>query len=87
MAVDSVSPTNTHETTDRFAKAAHEAVDRAAERGAEAEERLRQAGDHYGDQSRQTIDTVTAYIHDHPYTAIGWALASGFVLGSLLRRR
>ncbi|MDN5871029.1 MAG: hypothetical protein L0H73_09985 [Nitrococcus sp.] len=87
MATENISPTASHDTTDRFAKAAHEAVDRVATQGARAEERLRTTGDRYGDQSREAIDTLTAYIHDHPYAALGWAVAGGFVIGRLLGRR
>lgn len=75
-----------HEATDRVAKAAHEAVDRVATHGARAEERLRTTGDRYGDQSREAIDALTAYIHDHPYAALGWAVAGGFVIGRILGR-
>ncbi|EAR20420.1 DUF883 family protein [Nitrococcus mobilis] len=87
MATKNVPPTNTHHTTDHFAKVAHEAVDRAARHGAQAEEHLREAGDHYSEQSRQAIDWMTRYIHEHPYAALGWAVAGGFVLGKLLRSR
>ena len=86
MAIESVSPTSTHHTMDRFAKAAHEAVDRVAARGARAEERLRQTGDRYSGQSRQAMDWMAAYIHDHPYAAVGLALTGGYVLARLLRR-
>lgn len=87
MAADSASPGSTHRVTDRFAKTAHEVVDRAAERSGWAEERLRKTGDHYGEQSRQAIETMTGYIHEHPYTSLCLALAGGFVIGTLLRRR
>lgn len=87
MATESIPPAADHHTTDRFAKAAHEAVDHFASHGARAEERLRRTGDHYGEQSRQTLDRVTAYIHEHPYTALGWAAAGGFLIGRLLRSR
>lgn len=87
MVTENVSPTSTHHTVDRFAKAAHEAVDRAAVHGARAEERLRQTSDRYSGQSRQAVDWMSAYIYEHPYTAVGLALASGYVIARVLRPR
>lgn len=87
MATESVPHAANHHTTDRIANAAHDAVDQAAIHGARAEERLRRAGDRYSDQSRQALDRMTAYIHEHPYTALGWAAAGGFLIGRLLRSR
>ena len=87
MATESVPPATDHHTTERVAKAAHEAVDHFASRGARAEERLRRKGDYYSEQSRQALDRMTAYIHEHPYTALGWAAAGGFLIGRLLRSR
>ncbi len=87
MAADNVPPTNTHHATDYFAKVAHEAVDRAAQHGAQAEESLRKTGERYSEQSHQAIDWMTSYIKEHPYAALGWAVAGGFVLGRLLRSR
>lgn len=36
-------------------------------------------------RSQEMMDEFTAYIHEHPVTAIGIAIAVGFVLGALLR--
>lgn len=81
-SVPPVPPTNT-QYTDRFAKAAHKAVDQAAMRSAQAEERWHRTSDRYSDQSRQARD----WINDHPYAAVGLALAGGYLIAKMLRRR
>ncbi len=69
----------------RAAKAAHEAIDQLSSRGEQAEETLREHGIIASERSQEYTEQITDYIHDHPLTSIGIAVAAGFVLGSLLR--
>lgn len=71
--------------TDRATKAAHEAVDQIGARGKRAEEALRERGFDASARSHELTDQLTDYIHEHPLTSIGIAVAAGFVLGSILR--
>lgn len=82
-----------HASAERAARAAHETVEtlgdyseRAKEQLRDTGERLRETGRAATDRSRELIDEVTNYVTEHPMTAIGIAVAVGFVLGALARR-
>jgi|SRR5581483_8513625 len=82
-----------HSTAERAARAAHEAVEtigeygeRAHEQMQETSERLLETGRVARERSRELMDQVTDYVTEHPMTAIGIAVAVGFVLGALARR-
>ncbi len=75
-----------HPTTERVAGVAHQTVDRLAERAAHAEERVRQGTGRVEDYGRETVDSISRYVHEHPLASLGIAAAAGFVLSSLLRR-
>lgn len=76
-----------HAATERVARAAHEGIDRVAKQGERAEEYVRDMGHYAGDRSRELARDVTEYLQEHPYAAIGAALAAGFVVGAMFRRR
>lgn len=72
--------------TERLAQTAHQTVDALSEYGARAEEHLRETTRIAGEQSRELIDQIDAYINEHPMAAIGIAVGVGFLLGALARR-
>lgn len=72
--------------TERLAQAAHETVDTLSAYGARAEEQLRETTRVAGEQSRELIDQINAYINAHPMAAVGIAVGVGFLLGALARR-
>ena len=47
---------------------------------------VKQTGRVATERSRELMDQVTDYVTEHPMTAIGIAVAVGFVLGALARR-
>lgn len=71
--------------SDRATEAAHDAVDRLGESSARAEEMLRDQGEYAMERSGELMEDLEAYVHEHPLTAVGIAVAAGFVLGSLMR--
>lgn len=80
-------------TTDRAARSAHEAVETLGEYGTKAKEQLRETGESLrktgraaSERSRELMDQVSDYITEHPMTAIGIAVAVGFVLGTVVGR-
>lgn len=82
-----------HASAERAARAAHEAVEGLTEYGARAKEQVRETGERVREtgriateRSRELIDQVTDYVTEHPMTAIGIAVAVGFVLGAMARR-
>lgn len=82
-----------HASAERAARAAHETVETLGEYGERAKEQLRETGDRLRetgraatDRSRELVDQLTNYVTEHPMTAIGVAVAVGFVLGALARR-
>ncbi len=69
----------------KASQAAHEAIDQVGTRGEQAEQMFRERSQQASARSQEMMDEFTAYIHEHPVTAIGIAIAVGFVLGALLR--
>ncbi|RFA30074.1 hypothetical protein CAI21_07670 [Alkalilimnicola ehrlichii] len=69
----------------RAKQAAHEAIDQLGAHGEQAEDILRERGFDASDRAQELTEQLTDYIHEHPLTAVGIALAAGFVLGSILR--
>lgn len=77
---------STHGATGRVARAAHEGIDRVARRGERAEDYVREMGSAASDRSRRFAREVTEYVQEHPYGAMGVAMAAGILIGALLRR-
>lgn len=84
-AVDRASDT-VQASTERAARAAHEAAESLGEYGTRAKEQLRETGRAAGERSREIVDQLTDYISEHPMTALGIAVAVGFVLGTVVGR-
>lgn len=80
-------------STERAARAAHEAAESLGEYGTRVKDQLRDTGDRLretgraaGERSREIMDQLTDYISEHPMTALGIAVAVGFVLGTVVGR-
>jgi ElaB/YqjD/DUF883 family membrane-anchored ribosome-binding protein len=65
---------------DRLAAGAHQMVDKVAEMAAAKGEQLRV-------QQEQLIESCRGYVRDNPITALGIAVAAGFVLSRILSNR
>lgn len=52
-----------------------------------ARRRLEEAEDALMERARGAARVTDAYVHDHPWKAVGVAAAAGFLLGLLVNRR
>lgn len=75
-----------------YGKAAHQAVDRASEaasqvagRMGEQYEALAARGEEIWQMKDEYVDTARTYVREHPFQALGMAVAAGFVLSMLMR--
>lgn len=73
-------------TIDHVAAMAHQAVDKAANAAAPTLDWLAEQGAGINASQKKLVANTCAYVSANPLQAIGIALASGFVLGCLLRR-
>lgn len=72
-----------HHATDASADTARKASRKAAELGEKGQEKWEE-GREYAEQS---LDRVFAYVRDNPGKSLAMAVAGGWLLGSVLRRR
>ena len=75
------------ETLDNASKSAHEAFDKIASATSQAGEALGEKGEQLKKTEQQLMKNCRSYISDNPITSVGIAVAVGFLLSSLLRRR
>lgn len=75
-----------HSTTDRVAKGAHEAIDKAADKSERLETKVRDASHRATERAQDFEREAISYVRQHPYKAVGMAVAAGFVLGAILKR-
>jgi ElaB/YqjD/DUF883 family membrane-anchored ribosome-binding protein len=75
------------ETLDNASKSAHEAFDKIASATSQAAEALGEKGEQLKKTEQQLMKNCRSYISDNPITSVGIAVAAGFLLSSLLRRR
>lgn len=71
---------------DRFVQAAHQAVDRLADAASQARQRFGSQSDSLKGQQEHLMEEARTYIRNKPGTAVGIAVAAGFILSRLLRR-
>lgn len=71
---------------DRFVNTAHQAVDKLAGVASQARERFGTRSESLKSQQEQLISEARTYIRNKPGTAVGIAVAAGFILSRLLRR-
>jgi ElaB/YqjD/DUF883 family membrane-anchored ribosome-binding protein len=72
---------------DRVAASAHEAVDKAASAASSAAKTLGQKGEQLNDLQARYLDNCREQVKANPLTAVGAALAAGFLISLLLSRR
>ncbi len=73
------------ETIDRIAGAAHQTVDRVAQRAGSALQSLRGSSEAWKGTGDQSLERVQEYVRERPLTALGIAMAAGFLLSRLIR--
>jgi ElaB/YqjD/DUF883 family membrane-anchored ribosome-binding protein len=76
---------STSDTINRIAGSAHQAVDRIAQGADSTLQSLRGSSSQWKDVSGQSFENVQAYVREKPLTALGLALAAGFLLSRLVR--
>ena len=85
-AIDKVSDA-ARPMVDRVASGAHQAVDKIASAAGQAAETLGAKGEQLKNAQAQAMAQARTYVREHPMTALGIALAAGYVLSRLLRWR
>lgn len=72
---------------DRLAWGAHHAVDRIAGAAAATAARLGTQAEQLSAARQRATQACATYVHDKPLTALGIAVAAGFLLGRLINSR
>ncbi|RAP57089.1 hypothetical protein [Oleiagrimonas sp. MCCC 1A03011] len=72
-----------HRATDATASAAQRTHDRAARLGEKGQEKWAEGRDY----AEQSLDRVFDYVRENPGKSLAMAVAGGWLLGSILRRR
>ena len=77
-----------HAGIDRVTQSAHQAVDRAISAASSAAERIHHVGDsRYAHMAQEWKEQTCAYVRAHPMTAVGIAVAAGYLLSRLTHLR
>ncbi len=74
-----------HPVVDRLTGAAHETVERMSGAAADAAERLSEKSGELRHMQDRLAEDCRAYVRAHPFKAIGYAAAAGFILTRLFR--
>lgn len=74
-----------HAGVDRLTQSAHDTIDRVTAAASSAAERLSEG--RLANAAQEWHSTTTAYVREHPLTAIGIAVAAGFLLSRLTSLR
>ena len=79
---------------DSYSQTAHQAVDRAAEAATAAAGRLGEhvealtaRGEELFEMKDQWIDGAREYVREHPFQALGIAVAAGYILSMMMRSK
>ncbi len=75
-----------HSTTERVAKTAHDVIDKAADKGERVEAKVRDSSHRATERAQDFEREAISYVRQHPYKAVGMAVAAGFVIGAILKR-
>ncbi len=75
------------ETVDKASSYAHEAVDKIASISNQAAEALDEKGLRLKNAEQRLMQNCQGYIRDNPVTALGIAVATGFLVSRLLGHR
>lgn len=71
---------------DQVAARAHQAVDKTAGAAGQTLEWLNEQGNSINGSQKKLVANTCAYVSEKPLQALGIAVASGFMLGLLIRR-
>ncbi len=72
---------------DHLVTGAHEAAERLSHAASQAAHKLELTGEQLKDAQNRATNTARGYVREKPLTAVGVAVASGFLLSWLLRQR
>jgi ElaB/YqjD/DUF883 family membrane-anchored ribosome-binding protein len=72
---------------DQLMAGLHQAVNRLDDVASRAVDKVDQSGEYLKDAQERMAGGARGYVRDQPLTAVGVAVASGFLLSWLLRRR
>ena len=72
---------------DRFASGAHQAVDKIASAASQAAETLGMKGAQLKNAQVRAMEQCRGYVRENPVTALGIAIAAGYLLSRLWRSR
>lgn len=75
------------DTIHRAAAGAHSAVDKAESASIRAASRVSETGHDLKEKQEEWLAGIDGYVQRNPMTSIGIAVAAGFMLSHLLRRR
>jgi len=82
--VDATQP-STSDTINRIASSAHQTVDRIAKGADSTLQSLRGSSSQWKEAGGQSFENVQTYVREKPLTALGLALAAGFLISRLIR--
>ncbi len=74
-----------HAGLGRLSQSVHSTIDRVTAAATSAADRL--ADGHLAHSAQEWRDTTTSYVRNHPMTAIGVALAAGYLLSRIISSR
>jgi ElaB/YqjD/DUF883 family membrane-anchored ribosome-binding protein len=79
---------------ENYSQGAHQAVDRAAEAAASMAGRLGEHAEALGakreelyEMGDQMMETAREYVREHPFQAVGVAVAAGYLLSMMMRSK
>jgi ElaB/YqjD/DUF883 family membrane-anchored ribosome-binding protein len=79
---------------ENYSQSAHQAVDRASEAAAsmagrlgEQAQALSAKGEQLYEMRDQMMDTAREYVREHPFQAVGIAVAAGYLLSMMMRSK
>lgn len=85
---------NVEKGVEAYSRSAHQAVDRAAEAASAAASRMGEQvealgakGEELLEMKDQWVDGAREYVREHPFQALGIALAAGYLLSMMMRSR
>ena len=85
---------NVEKGVETYSRGAHQAVDRAAEAASAAASRMSEhvealgaKGEELLEMKDQWVDGAREYVREHPFQALGIAVAAGYLLSMMMRSR
>ena len=79
--------TQQKQTIDRLSQTAHQGVDRAANAATAVAERLGEEADQWMDLQENWVEGARDYVREHPFAALGIAVAAGYLFSMITRGR